>query len=291
MLADRGRYIAAILTIARAYRVAGSPGKLPPRLSFDEWSDNVRSALVWLGWPDPDESIKAVRAADPIGAKLHAVIAAWAAELIGRHRLLHQRAGHARRRILSGANDRVRPALWDACSPSPATRTASWIPAGSAGGSRPTSTASAPGTSCWSIARPTKPAHAGPWSRDDPAGAAQNGVKGVKWDYANPSPWRVMCFLFLFLHARARTSARRTCKTKNQNQRSPAHEGLGRPHLTPLTPSATRKTARLMQPTGEPQHRRLTAQPSQPIPMREETAREHNASAARKWPCYELRAC
>ena len=34
--ADRGRYIAAILTIARAYRVAGSPGKLPQRLSFGE---------------------------------------------------------------------------------------------------------------------------------------------------------------------------------------------------------------------------------------------------------------
>ena len=97
VLADRGRYIAAILTIARAYRVAGSPGKLPPRLSFEDWSDNVRSALVWLGWPDPDESIKAVRAADPISAKLHAVIAAWASRADGRHRLLHQRAGRRSR--------------------------------------------------------------------------------------------------------------------------------------------------------------------------------------------------
>ena len=76
VLADRGRYIAAILTIARAYRVAGMPGKLPQRLSFGEWSDNVRSALKWLGWPDCDDSIKTVRAADPAGVQLHAVITA-----------------------------------------------------------------------------------------------------------------------------------------------------------------------------------------------------------------------
>jgi hypothetical protein len=81
VLADRGRYIAAILTIARAYRVAGMPEKLPQRLSFGEWSDNVRSALKWLGWPDCDDSIKTVRAADPAGAELHGVIIAWAADL------------------------------------------------------------------------------------------------------------------------------------------------------------------------------------------------------------------
>jgi putative DNA primase/helicase len=115
VLADRGRYIAAILTIARAYRVAGSPRKLPPRLSFEYWSDNVRSALVWLDLPDPDESIKAVRAADPISAKLHAVVAAWAAELtvnVGYYtgelvKLAEEYPG-------DGSSNRRRPALWDA---------------------------------------------------------------------------------------------------------------------------------------------------------------------------------
>jgi hypothetical protein len=114
VLADRGRYIAAILTIARAYRIAGSPGKLPPRLSFGEWSDNVRSALVWLGWPDCDESIKAVRAADPVGAQLHGVITAWAAELdvgIGYYTgELVTLAGE----YVTDANERARPAVWDA---------------------------------------------------------------------------------------------------------------------------------------------------------------------------------
>ena len=79
VLANRGRYIAAILTIARAYRVAGSPGKPPPRLpQLRRWSDNVRSPLVWLGWSDPDESIKAVRAADPVGARVFLVAAPMA---------------------------------------------------------------------------------------------------------------------------------------------------------------------------------------------------------------------
>ena len=54
MLADRGRYIRAALIIPLAYRAAGMPGRLrgigDP---FDEWSDNVRSALVWLGQVDP----------------------------------------------------------------------------------------------------------------------------------------------------------------------------------------------------------------------------------------------
>jgi putative DNA primase/helicase len=127
VLADRGRYIAAILTIVRAYRVAGSPRKLPPRLSFVDWSDNVRSALVWLGWPDPDESIQAVRAADPISARLHAVIAAWATRPQGRPRLLHQRVGRRSERVpaptVPTASARY---SGTPCSPSPAPRSASW---------------------------------------------------------------------------------------------------------------------------------------------------------------------
>jgi putative DNA primase/helicase len=114
ILADRGRYVAAILTIARAYRVAGSPGKLPPRLSFEDWSDNVRSPLVWLGCPDPDESIKAMRAADPIGAKLHAVIAAWAADLMVGTSYLTSELVTAASECLPYSADRIRPALWDA---------------------------------------------------------------------------------------------------------------------------------------------------------------------------------
>jgi putative DNA primase/helicase len=114
VLADRGKYIAAILTIARAYRVAGTPGRLPPRLSFEDWSNTVRSALVWLGWPDPDESIKTVRAADPIRSQLRAVIAAWAAELIVNRGYFTSELVILAGEYVSGSNDRARPALWEA---------------------------------------------------------------------------------------------------------------------------------------------------------------------------------
>jgi putative DNA primase/helicase len=65
VLADRGKYIAACLTIVRAYVTAGYPGKLPPLASFEGWSDNVRSALCWLGCADPVDSLELARAEDP----------------------------------------------------------------------------------------------------------------------------------------------------------------------------------------------------------------------------------
>ena len=65
ILADRGVYIAAALTICRAYAVAGRPGRLPQLASYGEWSDTVRSALVWLGEADPVKSQDKSHADDP----------------------------------------------------------------------------------------------------------------------------------------------------------------------------------------------------------------------------------
>jgi putative DNA primase/helicase len=75
--ADRGRYVAACLTISRAYLVAGKPGRLPPLASYEAWSDIVRSALVWLGCADPAGSIETTREEDPQLAWLGAVLAGW----------------------------------------------------------------------------------------------------------------------------------------------------------------------------------------------------------------------
>ncbi|MGC8960204.1 MAG: bifunctional DNA primase/polymerase [Chloroflexia bacterium] len=80
--ADRGRYIAAALTIVRAYIVAGKPDQRPRLASFEAWSDLVRSALVWLGCADPVETMEAIREDDPERAELRAVVEAWA-EAIG----------------------------------------------------------------------------------------------------------------------------------------------------------------------------------------------------------------
>jgi hypothetical protein len=77
VLADRGRYIAAALTITRAYLIAGCPGLLPPLASFDGWSRAVRSPLVWLDYTDPVETMEAARADDPSRANLRALFAAW----------------------------------------------------------------------------------------------------------------------------------------------------------------------------------------------------------------------
>jgi len=78
---NRGNYVAAVLTIARAYIAAGKPGLLPPLPSFERWSDIVRSSLVWLGLPDPVETMEAARGTDPVREDRAAVFEAWRTEL------------------------------------------------------------------------------------------------------------------------------------------------------------------------------------------------------------------
>lgn len=77
ILDNRGQYIADALTIVRAYKLAGHPDKLPQLASFGEWSDLVRSAIVWLGFDDPLISMDRVRDADGRLDSLKAFIAAW----------------------------------------------------------------------------------------------------------------------------------------------------------------------------------------------------------------------
>ena len=50
---------------------------LPPFGSFEKWSHRIRSALVWLGCPDPCETVLKVRAEDPKAADLVAVSMQW----------------------------------------------------------------------------------------------------------------------------------------------------------------------------------------------------------------------
>ena len=77
VLADRGRYVSACLTIVRAYMLA-DPVRLQPIASFGEWSGRVRGALVWLGCPDPVQSMEVGRDDDPELAELRAVANLWA---------------------------------------------------------------------------------------------------------------------------------------------------------------------------------------------------------------------
>jgi len=77
ILADRGKYIAACLTICRAYIAADRPGKLPQLASYGEWSDTVRSALVWLGEADVVKSQDLSYAEDPERAALLTLLNEW----------------------------------------------------------------------------------------------------------------------------------------------------------------------------------------------------------------------
>jgi putative DNA primase/helicase len=78
---NRGAYVAAGLTIARAYICAGKPERLKPLASYEAWSDLVRSPLVWLGRADPVNSMATLRDADPERQKRAAVFKAWTEEL------------------------------------------------------------------------------------------------------------------------------------------------------------------------------------------------------------------
>jgi len=77
VLADRGRYIAAAMTIVRAYLAAGQPDKRPVLASYAAWSDMVRSALVWAGCGDPVETMKVIRDTDPVLTTLRTVLECW----------------------------------------------------------------------------------------------------------------------------------------------------------------------------------------------------------------------
>lgn len=77
ILADRGKYVAAALTIVRAYLAAGQPDRLPTLASYGLWSDRIRSALAWLGEADPVEAMAAARESDPVTADLRALLLSW----------------------------------------------------------------------------------------------------------------------------------------------------------------------------------------------------------------------
>ena len=81
VMRDRGKYVRAALTIARAYTVAGRPGRLRPLASYEGWSDFVRSPLVWLGCRDPVEMIETSRGADPVRQERVTLFEAWRDDL------------------------------------------------------------------------------------------------------------------------------------------------------------------------------------------------------------------
>jgi putative DNA primase/helicase len=81
--ANRGKYIAAALTVLRAYIVAGKPNPPPPLGSYTAWSGLVRAALIWLDQPDPVSTMHAGSDDDPDTLPVKELLAAWPLTLGG----------------------------------------------------------------------------------------------------------------------------------------------------------------------------------------------------------------
>jgi putative DNA primase/helicase len=84
--AGRPRLVAAALLMLRAYIAAGKPPQADPLGSYEDWSDLIRSALIWLGEADPVETMERARETDPRLDEKRAVMAAWAA-VIGQEKI------------------------------------------------------------------------------------------------------------------------------------------------------------------------------------------------------------
>jgi hypothetical protein len=76
---ERGRLVAAALTILAGYIRAGRPDqRIKPWGSFEGWSRLVRSAVVWAGLPDPRTACtEFISRADTEAAALGAMLEAW----------------------------------------------------------------------------------------------------------------------------------------------------------------------------------------------------------------------
>ena len=74
----RGKLVVALLTMWRAYFLAGcpQPKRFLPTGSFEAW-DIVRKILIWLDEPDPANTVALIRKDDPKRINLNGVLTQW----------------------------------------------------------------------------------------------------------------------------------------------------------------------------------------------------------------------
>lgn len=72
--AGRAGYLVDALTILRAFHVVGRPRQVRPLGSFEDWSDWVRGALIWLGMADPCATMERTRKSDPKLSSLREIL-------------------------------------------------------------------------------------------------------------------------------------------------------------------------------------------------------------------------
>lgn len=74
----RGRFVSDALTIICAWQAAGSPESAVPNVAgFEQWSKFCRQSLIWLGLPDPANSLIEQILHDPDTEQLGDLLFAW----------------------------------------------------------------------------------------------------------------------------------------------------------------------------------------------------------------------
>lgn len=95
---QREYYVSLALTVIRGWIVAGRPiTDVTPISSYTAWSDLCRQPLLWLGYPDPAESIFASMKQDPDRETLGRLLHAWYACFNTRPKMIREaicRAGN-----------------------------------------------------------------------------------------------------------------------------------------------------------------------------------------------------
>ena len=72
----RSDYVLSALNVMSAYRCSAQRVSVKPFGSFEDWSRLVREPLVWLGMPDPCDSIRVLEESDPERGQLRSMLKA-----------------------------------------------------------------------------------------------------------------------------------------------------------------------------------------------------------------------
>jgi hypothetical protein len=95
---ERGRYVAAVLTIIRAYMAAKCPHQKTPIANYEQYCSMVRDPLLWLGCADPYDTEEEIRQQDSKLATKNAIAALWLAVFEDKEKTASQVIEEASRR-------------------------------------------------------------------------------------------------------------------------------------------------------------------------------------------------
>lgn len=115
---NRPGLVAAALTALRSYIAAGKPRQNIPILGgFEDWSNLVRSALIWLGEADPTAGKVRIEDTDPVREKLRGLLLAWYATFKTIPSTCNEAIFSANEKVWDEGNEvRAHPALYDVLS-------------------------------------------------------------------------------------------------------------------------------------------------------------------------------